>query len=79
MSNRFRSEIKEEEEEEIVPEVSEKSELPKNIVTQFFTEGFVSKQAATETLPFVIFLAFLAMVFGVIRPPWQAPTPQLNP
>ena len=63
MSNRFRSEIKEEEEEEVVPEVSEKSELPKNIVTQFFTEGFVSKRAATKTLPFVIFLAFLAMVY----------------
>jgi hypothetical protein len=64
MSNRFRDEILAEEiEEEEGSKASEKSELPKNIVTQFFTEGFISKQAATETLPFVIFLAFLAMVY----------------
>lgn len=65
MSNRFRSEIKDEEEVEVGPEpvLKQKAELPKNFFTTFMTEGVVSKESATQMMPFVIFLAMLAMVY----------------
>lgn len=67
MTNRFRNEIIEEEEVEIAPAeaaVEEpKAELPRNFFTILFTEGVVSKEAATEMLPFILFLAFLGMVY----------------
>lgn len=64
MDNRFRNEIEEEEsKEELQPQLKEKMELPRNFFTIMFTEGVVSKQAATEMLPFIIFIAFLAMIY----------------
>lgn len=66
MTNRFRNEIIEE--EEIIPVKEEqaeapKAEVPKNFFTILFTEGVVSKEAATEMLPFILFAAFLGMIY----------------
>lgn len=66
MTNRFRNEIVEE--EEVIPQpeapVAEpKAELPRNFFTILFTEGVVSKEAATEMLPFIFFIAFLGMIY----------------
>ncbi|HEY0055788.1 MAG TPA: FtsL-like putative cell division protein [Pedobacter sp.] len=64
MSNRFRSQIEEEEEEKgPEPELKQKAELPKNFLTTFLTEGVVSKESATQMMPFVIFLAMLGMIY----------------
>lgn len=64
MSNRFRDELPEEEEIGPEPELKpQKSELPKNFLTTFLTEGVVSTESATRMMPFVIFLAMLAMVY----------------
>ncbi|MFM6976984.1 MAG: FtsL-like putative cell division protein [Sphingobacteriaceae bacterium] len=66
MTNRFRNEIIEE--KEIIPVKEEqveapKAEVPKNFFTILFTEGVVSKEAATEMLPFILFAAFLGMIY----------------
>jgi len=66
MTNRFRAEIDEEDvvPEEIQPEVKEeKAEVPKNFFTTLLTEGVVSKEAATEMLPFILFVAMLGMFY----------------
>ncbi|MXV13850.1 FtsL-like putative cell division protein [Hufsiella ginkgonis] len=63
MSNRFRDELADEEQEAQTAQKPEKAELPKNFFTTLLTEGVVSKDTATEMLPFVIFLAFLAMIY----------------
>lgn len=65
MANRLRTELEEEVREiEIQPELKEsKAELPKNFFTTLLTDGVISKEAATEMMPFVIFLAVLAMVY----------------
>lgn len=65
MANRFRAEIEEDElEQDVQPEEKEvKAELPKNFLTTFLTEGVVSKEAATEMLPFIVFLAMLGMFY----------------
>jgi len=68
MGNQFRSSKTEEEiesqaEDEILSEVSEKAEIPRNFFTLMFTEGVISKQAATDMLPFIIFIAFLGMIY----------------
>lgn len=64
MSNRFKSDLLDE--GEVEPEVqlkNEKAELPRNFFTLMFTEGVISKEAATEMLPFIIFAAFLGMIY----------------
>lgn len=64
MSNQFRQLVEEDEvPEEVQPEVRGKAELPRNFFTQLLTEGVISKQAATDMLPFIIFIAFLGMVY----------------
>lgn len=68
MSNQFRSnktedEIESQVEDEILPEVNEKAEIPRNFFTLMFTEGVISKTAATDMLPFIIFIAFLGMIY----------------
>ncbi|KAA8481907.1 hypothetical protein BDE36_4043 [Arcticibacter tournemirensis] len=61
MSNRFRNETTEGEvEREVQPE---KAELPRNFFTVLLTEGVISKEAASEMMPFIIFIAFLGMVY----------------
>lgn len=63
MSNRFRNETTEGEvEQEVQPEV-EKAELPRNFFTTLLTEGVISKEAATEMMPFIVFIAFLGMIY----------------
>jgi hypothetical protein len=68
MGNQFRNSKTEEEigslaEDENLPEVNEKAEIPRNFFTMMFTEGVISKQAATDMLPFIIFIAFLGMIY----------------
>ncbi len=67
MTNRLRSEIEEEERELEEPKL--KAQKPKvvkqqsnNALTDFF-RGAVSKEAATEALPFVLFLSLLGMIY----------------
>ncbi len=62
--NRLRSEI--EEEEEIAVEETVKEEATPsapNFFTQLFSKGRISEEAATAALPFIIFLAFLGMIY----------------
>jgi hypothetical protein len=64
MSNRFRSEqVEGEVEREVQPVKEEKAELPRNFFTGLLTEGVVSKEAASAMLPFIIYVAVLAMVY----------------
>lgn len=67
MTNRFRNEVIEEEEVQSppveAPAAEPKAEMPRNFFTILFTEGVVSKEAATEMLPFILFLSFLGMVY----------------
>jgi len=67
MNNQFKKQVEEEE----LPEVEENEEVklktPEGSTTAFFrklfTDGVVSKEAATEMLPFLIFLCVLGMVY----------------
>ena len=64
MSNQFKNETTEGEvEREVRPDIKEKAELPRNFFTLMLTEGVISKEAATNMLPFIIFLAFLGMMY----------------
>lgn len=64
MGNEFKHEKAEEElEAEVHPEVSEKAELPRNFFTLMFTEGVISIESATHMLPFIVFIAFLGMIY----------------
>jgi hypothetical protein len=64
MTNRLREEIPEEEvEKDLIVEKKAPREIPENFLTQFFTKGFVSTDSATRALPFILYLAFLGMVY----------------
>jgi hypothetical protein len=64
MSNRFRGEIEEEELlEEIELKPKKKTPVKDNFLRKFFIEGVVSKEAATEALPFLIFISVLCMLY----------------
>jgi hypothetical protein len=63
MTNRLKSEIEEELPEVEEPKIKEKAPASPNFLTHLFSKGAISKEAATEALPFVIFLAFLAMIY----------------
>ena len=64
MSNHFKHQLEEgEAEQEVQPELHEKAEIPQNFIAEFFREGVLSKEAATSMLPFIIFIAFLGMVY----------------
>ncbi len=66
MANRFRRQEEEEhEEDQIVEEVEQvkKRSLPRNFFTTLLMEGVVSKEAASEMMPFIIFIAFLGMIY----------------
>jgi hypothetical protein len=65
MTNRLRTEIQEEEIEQdlIVEEKPVKQEIPGNFFTQFLSKGFVTAEEATRALPFVLYVAFLCMVY----------------
>ncbi len=64
MTNRLK--IKEEEiQEEAQPELIEPGIAlkPDNFLILFFTRGIITKETATEALPFIVFVAFLGMVY----------------
>ncbi|RCH54320.1 hypothetical protein DJ568_13595 [Mucilaginibacter hurinus] len=65
MTNRLRTEIQEEEAEKelIVEEKPRVREIPDNFITQFFSKGFVTTEEATNALPFVLYVAFLCMLY----------------
>ena len=65
MTNRLRTEIEEEEIEQelIVEEKPVAKEIPDNFFTQFLSKGFVTAEEATRALPFVLYVAFLCMVY----------------
>ena len=70
MNNQFKKELEEEEEllvEEQEQEQEEQSQAPEGSTTAFFrklfTEGVVSKESATDMLPFLIFLCVLVMIY----------------
>lgn len=65
MSNRLRTDIPEEEEEEkdLIVEKKAPKEFSENFFTQLFAKGFVSTESATRALPFVLYVAFLGMLY----------------
>jgi hypothetical protein len=65
MTNRLRTDIQEEEEaeRELIVEEKAPKEFTENFFTQLFTNGFVSTESATRALPFIIYVAFLGMVY----------------
>jgi hypothetical protein len=64
MTNRLREAIQEEEvEKDLIVEEKAPREIPENFFTQFFRNGVVSTEAATKALPFILYLAFLGMVY----------------
>ncbi|RYF86438.1 MAG: hypothetical protein EOO03_11810 [Chitinophagaceae bacterium] len=64
MTNRLRTEIQEEEaEKELIVEEKTVKEIPDNFFTQFLSKGFVTTEEATTALPFVLYVAFLCMLY----------------
>ena len=64
MANRLRTEIQEEElESELIVEEKTVKEIPENFLTKFLTNGFITTDEATRALPFVLYLAFLGMIY----------------
>ena len=65
MTNRLRTQIDEEEAEQqkLIVEEKQDAEFPDNFITQFFTKGFWNAESATKALPFVLFIAFLGMIY----------------
>lgn len=67
MSNQFRSKIEEQEEEspreeEVVREPIRDSKTIA-FLRKFFTEGVITKESATDMLPFLIFVCVLVMIY----------------
>lgn len=66
MINRLKAEILEEEELEkelIVEKKLPAGKIPDNFFTLLLQKGVVSTDAATRILPFIFFVAFLAMIY----------------
>jgi hypothetical protein len=65
MSNRLRTDILEDEENEkpLVVEEKPRKEFTENVFTQFLSKGFVSTEVATRALPFILYVAFLGMIY----------------
>ena len=66
MTNRLRSEIEAEKiivKETVKEEVHAPLDPPKGFFAALFSKEAISKEAATDVLPFIIFLAFLAMIY----------------
>jgi len=63
MTNRLRTQIEEEEaEKKLIVEEKPVKEIPDNFLSQFFAKKF-NAEAATDALPFILFLAFLGMLY----------------
>jgi hypothetical protein len=65
MTNRLRTEIPEEEiaEKKLIVEEKTAKGLPDNFLTQFLTKGVISTDDATRALPFILYIAFLGMLY----------------
>lgn len=69
MNNQFRNKEKLEEQEETpteqlqAPAAEIKEKNNPSFLKKFFTEGVISKEAATEILPFLIFLCVVVMIY----------------
>ena len=65
MTNRLRTQIEEEEAEQqkLIVEEKRDSEFPDNFLMHFLTKGILNAEAATKALPFVLFIAFLGMIY----------------
>ena len=62
MTNRLRTEIDQEDEADIAVEKNS-AEIPDNFWMKFLTNGFITTDDATRALPFVLFMAFLGMIY----------------
>jgi len=62
MTNRLRTDIEQEEEVDIAVE-KKSAEMPDNLLMKFLTNGFITTEDATRALPFVLFIAFLGMIY----------------
>ena len=62
MTNRLRTEIDQEDEADIAVEKNS-VEIPDNFWMKFLTNGFITTDDATRALPFVLFMAFLGMIY----------------
>jgi hypothetical protein len=66
MTNRLRTQIEAEEDEEekkLIVEEKPANEFPDNFLTQLFTNGIFNAESATRALPFLFFLALLGMIY----------------
>jgi hypothetical protein len=66
MNNRFREHIEDEPEMEEEIELKVKKSTPESenlFFKKLFAEGVVSKEAATQILPYIIFLSMLCMLY----------------
>jgi hypothetical protein len=64
MSNRFRGDIEDQElPEELEPRPKKKGSDKDNFFIKFMKDGVISKEAATEALPFLIFISVLCMLY----------------
>ena len=66
MNNRFREHIEDEPEMEEEIELKVKKSAPESenlFFKKLFAEGVVSKEAATQILPYIIFLSMLCMLY----------------
>ena len=63
MTNRLKIPLEEEPAGEEQKEEKVVEESAPNFFITFLTKGVVSKEAATEALPFIIFIAFLGMMY----------------
>ena len=63
MTNRLRTQVEEEEtEKKLIVEEKPAKEIPDNFLSQFFAKK-LNAEAATNVLPFILFLAFLGMLY----------------
>jgi hypothetical protein len=66
MTNRLRAEIQEEEElaeKKLIVEEKPVKEIPDNFLTQFLAKGVITTDDATRALPFILYVAFLGMLY----------------
>ena len=65
MNNKFRAELNEESEADEQIEVKKKEgpQIENLFFRKLFTEGVITKETATQMLPFLIFLCVLSMIY----------------
>jgi hypothetical protein len=64
MTNRLRTPIEEEDvEKKLIVEEKQVKEIPDNYLTNFLSKRIFNSEAASNALPFVLFLALLGMIY----------------